>query len=180
MLELDRFCCRLDLPKAIREKTAILYRKILKKGLARGRNISLIIAASLYSVCRMNQIPRTLDEFSRQSLFNKKEIAQYYRVLLREMDLRVPVPKAKYGISKIASGAEISEKIQRDAVEILGEADRLRLTVGKHPMGMAGAALYMACTMNDELRSQKTLADASGVTEITIRNHYNTLKKALS
>ncbi len=179
MLELDRLCCRLNLPKMVREETAIIYRKILKKGLAQGRGISPLIAASLYSVCRMNQIPRTLEEISRHSLPDKREIAQYYRMLLREMDLRVPVPKAKYGVSKIASRTELSEKTQRKAIEILGEAERLRITVGKHPMGMAGAALYMASRMNGETRTQKMLAEASGVTEVTIRNRYKELKETL-
>jgi len=178
MLELDRLCGRLNLPKTVREETAIIYRKILKKGLAKGRSISPLIAASLYTVCRMNQIPRTLDEFSRHSPVDRKQIAQYYRMLLREMDLRVPVFKAKYGVSKIASGAELSEKTQRKAIEILGEAERLKMTVGKHPMGMAGAALYLACTMNGETRTQKMLAEASGVTEVTIRSHYKALKEA--
>ncbi len=179
MLELDRLCSRLNLPKTVWEEAAIIYRKALKNGIAQGRKISTLIAASLYTVCRMNQIPRTLEEFSRHSLPDKREIAQYYRLLLREMDLRVPVPRASYGISKIASGAELSEKTQRKAIEILGEAERLRITVGKHPMGMAGAALYMACRMNGEERTQKMLAEASGVTEVTIRNRYKALKKAL-
>jgi len=180
MLELDRLCCRLNLPKTVKEETAIVYRKILKKGLAQGRSISPLIAASLYTVCRMNQIPRTLEEFSCHSPIDKKEIAQYYRMLLREMNLRVPAPKAKYGVSKIASGVELSEKTQRKAIEILGEAERLRITVGKHPMGMAGAALYLACRMNGEIRTQKMLAEASGVTEVTIRNHYKTLRATLT
>ena len=180
MLELDRLCYRLNLPKTVKEETAIIYRKILKKGLARGRSISPLIAASLYTVCRMKQIPRSLEEVSRHSPIDKKQIAQYYRMLLREMGLRVPVPKAKYGVSKIASGAELSEKTQRKAIEILRKAEKLKITVGKHPMGMAGAALYMACRMNGETCTQKTLAEASGVTEVTIRNHCKTLKEALS
>ena len=46
-------------------------------------------------------------------------------------------------------------------------------------MGMAAAALYLACMMNGENRTQKMLAEASGVTEVTIRNRYMDLKKSL-
>ncbi|GAH73873.1 unnamed protein product, partial [marine sediment metagenome] len=121
MRELDKLCYKLNLPKAIQEETAILYRKAIKKGLAHGRKISCLTAASLYTICRMNQIPRTLDEVSRYSLSDKWKIAKYYRMILREMDLRVPNPKAKYGVSKIASEVGLSEKTQRKAIEILGE-----------------------------------------------------------
>ena len=179
MLELDRLCYRPNLPKTVQEGTAIIYRKILKKGLAQGRSITSMIAASLYTVCRMNQIPRTLNELSHHSHIDKKQIAQYYRMLLREMDLRVSVPKAKYGVSRIASGAGLSENTQRKALEILGEAERLKITASKAPMGMAGAALYLACRMNGESRTQKMLAEASGVSEVTIRNRYTELKGLL-
>jgi len=65
------------------------------------------------------------------------------------------------------------------AIEILEEAERLKITVGKAPMGMAAAALYLACVMNGENRTQKVLAEASGVTEVTIRNRYMDLKRSL-
>jgi len=180
MRELDKLCYNLNLPKSVQEETAILYRKAIKKGLATGRKISCLTAASLYTVCRMNQIPRTLDEISRYNLSDKWEIAKYYRMLLREMDIRVPNPKAKYGVSKIASEAGLSEKTQRKALEILREAERRKIKAGKHPMGMAGAALYLACNMNGEKRTKKMLAEASGVTDVTIRVHSKILKEILS
>jgi len=46
-------------------------------------------------------------------------------------------------------------------------------------MGMAAAALYLACVMNGENRTQKDIAHASGVTEVTIRNRYKELKRFL-
>lgn len=179
MLELDRLCYRLNLPKTVQEGTAIIYRKTLKKGIAQGRGITSLIAASIYIVCRMNQIPRTLDEVSYHSHIDRNKIAQYYRMLIRELDLRVPVPNAKYGVSRIASVAGLSENIQRKAVEILGEAERLKITVSKNPMGMAAAALYLSCVMNDEYCTQKVLAEASGVSEVTIRNRYKEMKMFL-
>ncbi|MBA7680992.1 hypothetical protein ES703_89318 [subsurface metagenome] len=177
MLELDRLCSRLNLPQTIQEETAINVRKALKKGLAQGRGITSLTAASIYIVCRMNQIPRTLDEVSYHSHIDRKQIAQYYRMLLRELDLRVPIPKAKYGVSRIAAVAGLSENTQRKAIEILGEAERLKITVSKVPMGMAAAALYLACLINYENCTQKMLAEASGVSEVTIRNRYKELKR---
>jgi len=180
MIELDRLCYRLNLPQTVQEGTAIIYRKIIKKGLAQGRSIASLTAASIYIMCRMNQIPRTLNEISYHSHIDRKQIAQYYRMLIREMDLRVPVPKAKYGVSKIASEVGLSENIQRKAIEILGEAESLKITVGKNPMGMAAAALYLACKMNGENRTQKMLAEASGVSDVTIRSRYKDLKNTLN
>ena len=57
--------------------------------------------------------------------------------------------------------------------------ERLKITVGKDPMGLAVSALYIACVMNGENRTQKTIAKAAGVTEVTIRDRYQELKRVL-
>ena len=74
----------------------------------------------------------------------------------------------------------VGELTQQDAVKILREAERLKTTAGKDPMGLAAAALYIACVRNDEKRTQKMIADAAGVTEVTIRNRYKGLKESLN
>jgi len=50
---------------------------------------------------------------------------------------------------------------------------------GKDPMGLAAAALYIACLQNNEKKTQKDIAEAAGVTEVTVRNRYKTLRKQL-
>lgn len=91
----------------------------------------------------------------------------------------MPKPDAQLRIPKIAAIVGVGEKTQQAAVNILREATKLRTTAGKDPMGLAAAALYIACVMNDEKRTQKMIADAAGVTEVTIRNRYKGLKEAL-
>src|SRR3712207_8320227 len=40
-----------------------------------------------------------------------------------------------------------------------------KISAGKDPMGLAAAALYVACVMNGENKTQKDVAEAAGVTE---------------
>jgi len=134
---------------------------------------------SLYAACRVTQTPRTLRELSTHSPIEKKDIARCYRLLLRELKMSMPIPTASLRVPKIASKVNVGERTQQRAVEILREAERLKTTAGKDPMGLAAAALYIACVMNDEKRTQKMIADAAGVTEVTIRNRYKGLKEAL-
>ena len=179
MTELSRLCDKLHIPKPVKERAAIIYRKALEKGLVRGRSISAITAASLYAACRVTATPRTLRELGKQSTIDKKDLARCYRLLLRELGLQMPIPKAQFRVPKIAAKADISENTQQTAVNILRKAEDLKTTAGKDPMGLAAAALYIACVMNDEKRTQKMIADAAGVTEVTIRNRYKGLKEAL-
>ena len=54
----------LGLPYLVIEKTAYIYRKIQQRGLVRGRPIKIVVATSLYIVCREMEIPKTLTEFA--------------------------------------------------------------------------------------------------------------------
>ena len=179
MGELDRLADKLCVASPIKEEAAIVYRKALEKELIRGRSILAVAAASLYAACRITQNPMTLREIARHSLIEKKDIARCYRLLLRDLRLHMPVPAPQIRVPKIAAKAGIGERTQQTAVEILRRAERLKTTVGKDPMGLAAAALYIACVMNDEKMTQKMIADAAGVTEVTIRNRYKGLKEDL-
>jgi len=43
-------------------------------------------------------------------------------------------------------------------------------------MGLAAAALYMSCVKNGEYMTQRNIAEAANVTEVTIRNRYKGLR----
>jgi len=177
--ELDRLADKLNLSDAVIEKAAYIYRKALEKGLVRGRSISALIAASLYAACRDTETPRTLKDVAAACNIKKKDIARCYRLLLREMNLRMPVVDPTKCVSRIASKAGLSETTKRSALAILHKAEATRTSAGKDPMGLAAAALYVACVMEGESKTQKDVAEAAGVTEVTIRNRYKGLKAAL-
>jgi len=135
MTKIDMLADKRHLTPGNKEEAAVIYRKALEKGLVRGRSISAIAAASLYAACRLTRTQRTLREVSRHSPRNKKDIARCYRLLLRELKLQMPVPAAQLEVPKIAAKVGIGERTQQDAIEILREAERLKTTAGKAPMG---------------------------------------------
>jgi transcription initiation factor TFIIB len=83
-------------------------------------------------------------------------------------------------IPKIASKGNINEQIQQKAIEVLKAAGKVGAIAGKDPMGLAAAAIYIACVMSGEKKTQKELADVAGVTEVTVRNRYKGLRKILN
>ena len=178
--ELDRLKDKLALSNAVIEKTAYIYRKALDKGLVRGRSIPGVLAAALYVACRESGTPRTLNDMSRQINVKRKDISRCYRLLLRELDLNMPVVNPIICTSRIASEAGLSEKVKRRALTILKNANEMEITAGKDPMGLAAAALYLSCVLNGENTTQKVIAMAAGVTEVTIRNRYKGLRDSLN
>jgi len=179
MAELDRLSDKTYIPSSLKEKAAVIYRKALDKGLVRGRSIAAIAAASLYAACRKTETARTLSEISEASLVDKKDVARCYRLLLRELGIKMPIADPLTYVSKIAETTRITGETQGKAIQILREAKEKRATAGKDPMGLAAAALYIACLQNEEKKTQKEIAEAAGVTEVTVRNRYKTLTERL-
>ena len=118
-------------------------------------------------------------EIAQASLVDKKDVARGYRLLLRELNIQMPIANPMNYVSKIAERTSISGKIQGLAIKILREARKNRVAFGKDPMGLAGAALYIACLQCNEKKPQKDIAEAAGVTEVTVRNRYKSLKRQL-
>jgi len=179
MAELDRLADKAYIPPSVKEKAAVVYRKALDKGLVRGRSIAAIAAASLYAACRSTGTPRTLREIAEASLVDKKDVARCYRLLLRELSVQMPIADPLTYVSKIAERTGISGRTQGVAIQILSDAKKRRAAAGKDPMGLAAAALYIACLQNNEKKTQKDIAEAAGVTEVTVRNRYKSLKRQL-
>src|SRR4030066_646047 len=180
MSELDRLSDKVCISRPIKEKAAVICRKALDKRLVRGRSIAGIAAAALYAACRGSGTPRTLREIAEASLVDKKEVARCYRLLLREPDVHIPISDPLTYVSKIAEKNGISGKTQGAAIQILRDARKKRAAAGKDPMGLAAAALYIACLQHNEKKTQKDIAEAAGVTEVTVRNRYKALKKQLN
>jgi transcription initiation factor TFIIB len=174
--ELDRIVDKLHISEDIQEEAANIYRKALKKHLVRGRSISSIVAAALYAACRVTSCPRSLKEIATVAMVGEREIARNYRLLLNELGLSMPIDLPKSYIAKIATKAKISGKAQLVAVNIMNKAREEKITAGKNPRGLAAAALYIAGTILGERKKQKLIAEAAGVTEVTLRNQYQCLK----
>ena len=176
LTELNRLKDKLAVSSNILEKAAYFYRKALEKKLVRGRSISAMIAASLYAACRETETPRTLNDVADAANVKRKNISRCYRLLHKELELKMPVVDSIQLIARISSKLEIPEKIKRDAVKVLQEAQEREESSGKDPMGLAATALYLSCVKNEVSITQRDLAEAAGVTEVTIRNRYKGLK----
>ncbi len=174
--ELEKMADKLGTSQAVRERAAYIYRKALERGLLRGRSIIGISAAALYAAMRDTETPRTLKDIAAVNNLEKKAVARDYRILLREMDLTMPVADAARSVNRIASKVGLSERVARKAIEIVRVTEEREISAGKSPMGLAAAALYLAGVIEGEVKTQKEIAEASGVTEVTVRNRYKGLR----
>jgi transcription initiation factor TFIIB len=179
MAELDRMAAALHLPQSVKEQAALIYRRALKMDLIRGRSIDAFVAASIYAACRQSKVPRPLKEITKTSTREHSEVARTYRLLIREMKLKMPVDDPMKFIPSIASKLNLRRDTEQYAIDILRRAKDRRGLTGKDPRGVAAAALYMACISNNDKRIQKDVAEAAGTTEVTLRNRLRGLEATL-
>ena len=116
--------------------------------MVRGRSVSAMIAASLFAACRTTETQRTLKDISQAGNLEKRDVSKCYRLIHRELGLKMPVVDSIQCIARISSRLEIPEKIKRRATEILKLCQECENSAGKEPMGLAAAALYMSCIEN--------------------------------
>jgi transcription initiation factor TFIIB len=170
---------KLRLSDTIIEQTAYIYRKAEERGLVRGRTISGMVTAAIYIACRELGTPRTLKEIAEISNTKRKNIALCCRLLISELDLKVPMADPMKCIVKIANKAEVSEKITRLAMNMMTEIIKSKISAGKNPMSFAATVLYISSFKAGENITQFDLANAAGVTEVTIRNRVKELNNKI-
>jgi transcription initiation factor TFIIB len=168
--ELGRQRDKLGMSDAMIDKTAYIYRKALGKGLVRGRSTSAILAAAIYIACREMGAVRSLKDIGEITGVKRKAISRSYMILIQQLEIIMPVIDPMKCIAKIANKANLSEKSKRMAIVTMKDLVNTEAYAGKRPMGLAATILYLSCLRNDETVTQKDIAEAAGVTEVTIRN----------
>ena len=143
------------------------------------RSVSALMASTLYTVCHDTETPRNLKDVEQATNIKRKDIARCYRLLVKELDLKMPATDSIQCVTRIASRIGIAEKTKRYAVKVLKQAQENEVSAGKDPMGLVATALYLSCVKNNEDKTQRDIAEAANVTEVTIRNRYKGLKESL-
>src|ERR687884_601693 len=173
---------KLTLPYVVVEKAAYIYRKAHERKLVRGRLVSALVAASIYIACREMSTTRTLKDIAAASNIKRKQLAKAYTLLHIELDIKVPLADQTRCIAKVANKANLTEKTKRLAIRIMDEIKRKDddiLSAGKNPMALAATILYLSCLKTGENKTQVDIAEAAGVTEVTLRNRSKDLKSRI-
>ena len=176
---LSRLKDRLGLPNHITEKAAYTYRKAQDRGLVRGDTIDSVLAASIYVAARQSGVPRTLDEISEISNVKLRHAARSYRRVVTQLDIKAPIIDPSKYIMKVANKLGFDENIKRKALELMGQAQKKNILVGKDPVSMATSILYLVNIAEGHHKTQAEIAKAAGTTEVTVRNRSKELRQKL-
>ncbi|AXG06341.1 transcription initiation factor IIB family protein [Haloplanus rubicundus] len=170
----------LDLPRSLRDRACQIFRIAAGDGLLLGRSIEAMTAASVYAACRCAGLPRALEEVTAVATVSHDRVQNAYTVLNRELRLpAMTVGPAEY-IPRLASELDISPTIRRRAVDLACVLVAAGAISGCKPAGIAAACLYQAGLEQRERVTQRVLADAAGITPVTLRTRWKHLQALLN
>ena len=123
-------------------------------------------AVATHSACREHGIPRSLDEISDYSGASRRDVARCYRKMVRRFGLRVPLPSPADSVPRICERLGLSHATVKRA-QVVERARELNPV--EKPETIAATA-YLATLLCGEPKPQRTVAEAAGASEVSLRN----------
>mmetsp|Transcript_43509 Transcript_43509/g.137620 ORF Transcript_43509/g.137620 Transcript_43509/m.137620 type:complete len:539 (-) Transcript_43509:312-1928(-) len=143
----------------------------------RSKNVESLAIASLVLVMRKADRARDLPEFAAASGLLQKDLIQGIKAVQQALDS-----------SSMSSTASVSSHMPQfcRVLGMQGQAEQLAITIGenatthnvctrRNPISIAAAAIYLACNLEDQKKTQTEICKVTGLTEVTLRKVYKEL-----
>jgi transcription initiation factor TFIIB len=179
MRYIDASSSRLLLPKNVKMEAISIFQKAVEKGLVKGRDIPAMASASLMIACRKFRTIRSSSEII--ACESRKRVSGYYRLLVTELNIKLPFPSPVDFISKIVNNLDPkpSQDVVRRAIEILNTLREMHTGYGRRPECLAAAAIYIAAEEMGAQIHQREIAMAAGVVDVSVRNSCRVIRECL-
>jgi transcription initiation factor TFIIB len=154
----------------ILEKTREIFREAVRRKLLRGRSSKLIFYASLFLAFRSFGIPKRFDEIQRIGNIDLKRFISSVKLLRENLELKMPFLSSKEWIFYYSRELEVPDKIVQLALNLSDNMKAEGPIRHRSPISVAATALYVASLTVGEKIMQEKIANAFGITTVTLRN----------
>ncbi|CAO1613986.1 unnamed protein product [Sympodiomycopsis kandeliae] len=185
---------RMSLPKSAGEAAKQLFRRVQDERIMRGKRNEAIIAAVLFVACKQSGNPRTFNEVAKVTGVGKRQIADCFKELQATFDLGqsdvlrpgmnsngtgggITVTSAVNLVNRFCNLLGLEQAVVRSTEEIAEVIREKGILDGRSPVTVAAACIYLSTTIWGVARSTKRIAEATGVSPVTIKSSYRDLLK---
>jgi transcription initiation factor TFIIB len=177
--DINTLCIRMRLKDEIGYRIENIYAKAKGMGLIQGRDHHSIVVAATYIACKESGIIQTLTDFASVLQVGRKQLARNYRLLISKLAIQIPNDDPYIFLYLLANRCKIGDETKRQAIILMNYSLKREFPAGKNPMSVAASVLSIACITTSEYRSQRSIAKAAGITDVTLRNRIKDLKALL-
>ena len=178
--KIKAWCNGLGLGEAQIASATKLYLRLFKENLVSGRSAELLGAGAINVVCRLENIPRSTQQIAQIASLPKTQVARAYYLIIKELKLSPEIPDPIRFIPGIVSMLHLPETVARTSAAIISDAKETGITVGKSPLLMAGAAVYLTILKSNLRPSQLDVSKAVGSSAPGLRESARVLNEALN
>lgn len=171
---------QLRLSSRFTDQALRLFRLAVERNFHKGRRVTNLCCACLYTVCRLGRTPHMLIDFADVSQTNLYVLGNTYLKLTRLLNIQLPVIDPSLYMHRFAAKLEYGEKandVAMTALRITARMQRDWMTHGRRPAGLCGAALITASMMHNFYRSQREVARVVRIGNVVLRNRLRELDR---
>jgi transcription initiation factor TFIIB len=172
---------KLNIPDSVIEEALIMFRQLASKYDIRGTRTRDLALVLLYIACKRSKLVCPLKELkSALDIEKSKRISKLFNIAKEVIGADGVSAKSQEELGKFLQkvvnalklGEDVRFQVTRLAMGIINEGQRKRLTNGRTFYALVASAVYIAVTLMGVRKRQRDVAEASRVTDVTIRNRY--------
>jgi len=168
----------LKLPRVVIERASTIVRKLLKN--AKKTWIREIVLASLYAAAKELGVPIVLSDILKFSV-DKDRLWLVLRKIYSENLARSVYQDPRMFIDRVATAIDVPPEAIAFARRLVFTALSRGIGVSRSPLTLAAASVYIGANIfGDRRYTQKEIASAAGVGEVSVRNNYMLLLSKLT
>jgi transcription initiation factor TFIIB len=175
--EVDKLATEMSLPDSVKSDSERICDQVFARNIMSRRSIPVVAASSLYTACRETHTPVTLRDLAAATDSNAREIGRCYRSIINRMEIAPPDLNGTSYATRVASAVKASPEAAELSLQIVKNAIERGLG-GRNPMTLAAAAVYLSCLITGEDSRQSDVAEAAGVSEVSVRECIKAVRHA--
>lgn len=175
-------CDKLNLPDFVNKEACNIYIKFKKTGKTKGHSIDTTIAGCILLSCRKNNILKKIKEIAETCNITANQLFKMYRVLQQKFDTKVEFTTPEGYLNSVATNFDFHPKsvpLAQKLIHILRTKTNNSILVGKNPVVVAAACVYLCSNHYGQRIGQTKIAKSVGTSEVSIRHFIKDIPKDL-
>lgn len=179
MNRIDRLSAKLNLPEYANKEAKNIFKKAIEKNIGIGRDNKTIAYASVYTASIIHRIPKIPLEIIAYSGITKTKMLRMYKLLKAELKIKLDPIDPIDLIPRFGSRLGLQEDALSQATQIINKLKGKPIIQGRRPETIVAAVLYISAKISGYKRTQREVANVTGVIEVTIRKRSKEIEAQL-
>eukprot|EP01135_Chromosphaera_perkinsii_P004216 Nk52_evm5s272 gene=Nk52_evmTU5s272 len=148
------------------------FKLAVQRNFIQGRKTVHVVAACLYIVCRTEQTPHMLLDFSDILQVNVYVLGGTFLKLCKLLSIKLPIVDPSLFIFRFAHKMEFGDRthdVAMTALRLVARMKRDWMQVGRRPSGICGAGLLIAARLHGFRRTKREVIEIVRICDITLR-----------